>query len=143
MPRPDLGDMERELIACGISPKYVQRAMTELDEHFDDLVEERVAAGQDRGTAELDACAALGNSRYNKTYYECDEATGRAQGLGMALATRRQSGVSGSLPGRAAGRAANSWHSPCAIACEMGRLPDAGCARNGDHVPGSAANNHP
>ena len=63
MPRPDLSDMERELLACGISPKYVQRAITELDEHFDDLVEERVATGQDRGTAELDACAALGNSR--------------------------------------------------------------------------------
>ncbi len=61
MPRPDLSSLRHELLRSGISPRHVHRAITELDEHFDDLVEERLDDGRDRQAAECAALEALGS----------------------------------------------------------------------------------
>ncbi len=61
MPRPDLSSLSRELLRSGISPRHVHRAVTELDEHFDDLVEESLNDGFDRQAAEYAALEALGS----------------------------------------------------------------------------------
>ena len=61
MPRPDLVSLRRELLRSGVSPRHVHRALTELDEHFDDLVDAGLHDGQDRPAAEYIALDALGD----------------------------------------------------------------------------------
>jgi AcrR family transcriptional regulator len=61
MPRPNFSELRSELLQSGISPAHVYRALTELDEHFEDLVDARVAGGHARIVAETHAIDALGD----------------------------------------------------------------------------------
>jgi AcrR family transcriptional regulator len=61
MPRPNFIELRSELLQSGISPAHVYRALTELDEHFEDLVDARVADGHARIVAETHAIDALGD----------------------------------------------------------------------------------
>ena len=61
MPRPDFSTLKKELLAAGISPRHTRRALTEIDEHFDDIVDEAVADGLDRADAERLAVQAIGD----------------------------------------------------------------------------------
>jgi hypothetical protein len=61
MPRPNFIELRSELLQSGISPAHVYRALTELDEHFEDLVDARVADGHERIVAETHAIDALGD----------------------------------------------------------------------------------
>lgn len=61
MPRPDLSGLRNELLRSGISPRHVHRAINELDEHFEDLVDASMEEGFSRGLAEKRAIRALGD----------------------------------------------------------------------------------
>ena len=61
MPRPDFVELRTELLRSGISPGHVCRAITELDEHFEDLVCADIEDGCERVTAERNAMNALGD----------------------------------------------------------------------------------
>lgn len=60
MSRPDFGILRRELLEAGISPRRTHRAITELNDHFDDIVDAAMADGHNRSDAELMAMEALG-----------------------------------------------------------------------------------
>ncbi len=60
MPRPDYRSLRRALIRSGIAPGHVHRTLTELDDHFDDLVEAALAEGCSRHEAEGRARRKLG-----------------------------------------------------------------------------------
>lgn len=60
MPRPDLVTLRDELLRAGIAPTHVRRAVTELDDHFDDLVLEKLDKGISQQEAERIACQQLG-----------------------------------------------------------------------------------
>ena len=59
MPRPDFGGLQARLLRSGLSPRHVWRTITELDEHFDDLVDEAVANGAGVQVAERRALRAV------------------------------------------------------------------------------------
>ncbi len=61
MPRPNFIGLRRELLHSGISPRHVYRAITELDEHFEDLVYAGLEDGRERIVAERHAMDALGD----------------------------------------------------------------------------------
>ncbi len=61
MPRPKLGELRNELLSSGISPSHVYRAVTEINEHFEDLVDAALEDGRDRRAAEHFAVDALGD----------------------------------------------------------------------------------
>lgn len=61
MPRPNLGELRHELLSSGISPRNVYRAVTEIDEHFEDLVDAGLEDGRNRRDAEIFAVDALGD----------------------------------------------------------------------------------
>ena len=61
MPRPDFVELRAELLRSGISPGHVFRAITELDEHFEDIVFAEIEDGRERVTAERNAINALGD----------------------------------------------------------------------------------
>ena len=61
MSRPGLAALRNDLLAAGIAPKHVLRVIVELDEHFDDLVVEAMAAKLDRCAAEQKALSQLGD----------------------------------------------------------------------------------
>jgi len=61
MPRPDVTALRNDLLTAGISPQHVYRAVTELDEHFDDLVEAHIEEGISRLNAEKMALRTLGD----------------------------------------------------------------------------------
>ncbi|MDJ0909246.1 MAG: hypothetical protein QNI99_08625 [Woeseiaceae bacterium] len=60
MPRPDFEQFARDLKRAGIAEKHVRRAKLELNEHFDDLVEDAIRNGLDRSAAESRAAESLG-----------------------------------------------------------------------------------
>lgn len=61
MHRPDFARLRADLLRAGVAPRHVNRAVLELGEHYDDLVEEAVAAGADRDGAERQARRELGS----------------------------------------------------------------------------------
>ena len=61
MPRPDFSNLEYELLRAGTAPFHVRRIVSELSDHFDDLVEARRAEGFDLHNAERRAGTALGD----------------------------------------------------------------------------------
>ena len=61
MPRPDFGALQAQLLRSGLSPRHVRRTITELDEHFDDLVDAAVAKGAGVHAAERQALQDLGD----------------------------------------------------------------------------------
>jgi len=60
MPRPDLATLRHELLQAGIAPRHVVRAISELDDHFDDLVDAQLDIGCERRDAEQTALLSLG-----------------------------------------------------------------------------------
>ena len=61
MPRPDLAALKTELLSAGIKTVHVQRTLSELDEHFDDLVFDRLLQGIEQEAAEHAALEQLGD----------------------------------------------------------------------------------
>ena len=61
MPKPKFGELRNELLNSGISPSRVYRAITEINEHFEDLVDAGLEGGRDRHEAENFAVGALGD----------------------------------------------------------------------------------
>lgn len=61
MPRPDLNTLRDELLAAGIAPLHVQRAVSELDDHFEDLMLHEMDEGAARCDAEQSALQQLGS----------------------------------------------------------------------------------
>lgn len=61
MPRPDFEQFARDLRRAGIAEKHVRRAVIELRDHFDDLVEDALHEGNDRADAESCAAQRLGD----------------------------------------------------------------------------------
>lgn len=60
MSRPDLTALRTELLLAGVAPRHVHRAVCELGDHFDDLVDEQVQTGCDIHEAEQNALRSLG-----------------------------------------------------------------------------------
>ena len=60
MSRPDFGQFRSRLLRAGVAPRNVRRAVVELSDHFDDLVDDAVAAGMSPVDAELRARRDLG-----------------------------------------------------------------------------------
>ena len=54
-------ELRERLLRAGIGPRHVRRYVTELKDHFDDLVREEIANGAPRNAAEAKARARLGN----------------------------------------------------------------------------------
>jgi hypothetical protein len=61
MPRPELSVLRNDLLAAGVSPRHVHRAVSEIGEHFEDLVDAGIAEGFARDNAERQAMRALGD----------------------------------------------------------------------------------
>jgi hypothetical protein len=61
MPRPDFRGLRNELLGTGVAPAHVTRTITELSEHYQDLVDMALDTGQSRHEAERCACLALGD----------------------------------------------------------------------------------
>lgn len=45
MPEAPIRDLQRHLLRSGVSTRYARRTATELNEHFDDLMQEAIADG--------------------------------------------------------------------------------------------------
>ena len=60
MPRPDFNQLQGELLRSGISPRHVRRTLLELDDHFEDLVDQAILQGDARRVAETRAMEQLG-----------------------------------------------------------------------------------
>ena len=60
MSRPDFSKLRRQLIEAGISPRRTHRAIGELSDHFDDIVEASMSDGLTRADAERVAMDTLG-----------------------------------------------------------------------------------
>jgi len=61
MPRPDFTEVRRDMLRWGMSPRRVRRTISELDGHFDDLVDGAVAEGADARAARQIALDAIGD----------------------------------------------------------------------------------
>lgn len=61
MSRPELSRLRQQLLRSGVAPRHVQRTVAELDEHFDDLVDDALANGDDKVRAERQAIRQLGD----------------------------------------------------------------------------------
>lgn len=61
MRRPDFDAFRASLLRAGVAPRNVRRAVLELGEHYDDLVDDAVAGGMGRTDAERQACCELGD----------------------------------------------------------------------------------
>jgi hypothetical protein len=61
MRRPDFSEFRNHLLRLGVAPRSVRRAVLELGEHYDDLVDNAVAAGMSPVDAERLACRDLGD----------------------------------------------------------------------------------
>ena len=57
----DLSQLQSRLLRSGVAPRHVQRTVTELQDHFDDLVEQGLAGGADRLAARAAARELLGS----------------------------------------------------------------------------------
>lgn len=60
MRRPDFDRFRASLLRSGVAPRNVRRAVLELGDHYDDLVDEAIASGLDRSDAEQRARVELG-----------------------------------------------------------------------------------
>lgn len=61
MPRPDFSDLKKDLLQMGIAPRHAYRTISELGDHFDDLVDAELADGCVRVVAEQHALCTLGD----------------------------------------------------------------------------------
>jgi hypothetical protein len=53
--------LSERLLTAGIAPRHVHRYVRELDDHFDDLMQEEMAGGASRALAETKALSRLGH----------------------------------------------------------------------------------
>ena len=60
MHRLDRNRLRQDLIAAGIAPRHVRRTLEELQDHYDDVVEQELEAGADRLAARQHALETLG-----------------------------------------------------------------------------------
>ena len=60
MAAPDFDGFGKDLLRAGIAPSHAHRAVAELEDHFQDLVEAAVAEGRSREAAEAAAASRLG-----------------------------------------------------------------------------------
>lgn len=63
MPRPDLNGLQNELLRSGVAPRLVRRTVSELSDHYEDLVDSALADGVEPDAAEQRALAELGDWR--------------------------------------------------------------------------------
>ncbi len=63
MPRPNLAELQNELLRAGIAPRHVRRTLGELSDHFEDLIDHALVDGVDLNTAQLRALDDLGDLR--------------------------------------------------------------------------------
>lgn len=61
MPEPDFRQFRSELLQAGIAPRHIQRTVTELQEHLDDLIEAELESGSDAATAQRRASQEMGD----------------------------------------------------------------------------------
>ncbi len=62
MPSADFDDLTARLMRAGVASRIVRRAVTELQAHYDDLVDEATARGMSRSEAESLAADRLGSA---------------------------------------------------------------------------------
>jgi hypothetical protein len=60
MRNPDFNALRDTMLAAGIAPRHATRATRELRDHYDDLVQERLANGEQDAVARDHAAEALG-----------------------------------------------------------------------------------
>jgi len=63
MPRLDLSGLQNELLRSGVAPRHVRRTVSELGDHFDDLVDGALTDGIELYAAQERALAELGDPR--------------------------------------------------------------------------------
>ncbi|HNP35200.1 MAG TPA: hypothetical protein PKK10_05060 [Woeseiaceae bacterium] len=63
MPDPDFKELAHELLVSGFGPQRVQRLVSELEDHYDDLVQAALASGTDIAAAKASAQSSLGELR--------------------------------------------------------------------------------
>ncbi len=63
MRRPNLRELQNELLKAGIAPRYVRRTLDELHDHYEDLFEYALNDGCDAAAAEWRAIDELGDIR--------------------------------------------------------------------------------
>jgi uncharacterized membrane protein len=61
MPETELSRLQGSLLRSGVAPRHVRRIVTELRDHFDDLVAEGIGDGLDADVAHANALQALGD----------------------------------------------------------------------------------
>jgi len=61
MPRPELGSLERALLAAGVAPRFVRRTVDELGDHCADIEADALSAGYTPAEAAAIARAAIGS----------------------------------------------------------------------------------
>jgi len=61
MPRPNLAELQKDLLRAGIAPRHVRRTVGELTDHFEDLIDHALIDGVDLDTAQLRALDDLGD----------------------------------------------------------------------------------
>lgn len=59
--RPDFQALESNLLAAGVAPRHVRRTVTELREHFEDIVDAERSAGLDLSAAQGLATREMGS----------------------------------------------------------------------------------
>jgi len=63
MPRPGLADLQNDLLRAGIAPRHVRRTVGELNDHFEDLVNDALIDGTNIDAAQVQALGDLGDLR--------------------------------------------------------------------------------
>lgn len=61
MREPDFNELARRLLESGIAPRHAHRAVNEMRDHYDDLVDAAVDTGASSREARRQAAAALGD----------------------------------------------------------------------------------
>lgn len=56
----DLSRLQEELLRSGVAPRHVRRTVDELNDHYEDLVEQALSEGLDNRSAHSGALARLG-----------------------------------------------------------------------------------
>lgn len=63
MPEPRFSELEQQLLTGGVEPRYVQRTMQELRDHYSDIERDWLESGADPEEAARRAQNALGDER--------------------------------------------------------------------------------
>ncbi len=64
MHEPDFASLGKKLLKRGIAPRYAQRAVCELQNHYDDIVDAAIEQGKDPRLAQQEASESLGSFDY-------------------------------------------------------------------------------